>query len=756
MTCRCALLAVILSSLAVCGCAAAVADRSVAVAGAVAPSVVRVQITLRYDKGEEPEAGQGGTRYFPDLVREERPFELRGFVVSPTQVVAPDPMIHPRFVEAVAVRQGDDVVKARLAAYAVARNLMVLELERPLKVARPLVFDGRRSPPFFAVWAFTEDGVWTLKAASLSVDANVDADGRRWFSSAAARSLVTDESGKAVGIPMDNELPDDGSWMGSPLDQPLITADQMAARLAALQAHLGQTFARVTLHFRSPPNKERGSGFRSSRDEDDENTTEQNAVGVLLEGGKVLILANLRPKVTARLERIDVHPVQGEAVTARFAASLADYGALLATLDKPLGKPAPLATAPIRANRLVALGAAEIRLHGEGWTLYLEHRRISGFDLGWREHVYPEVPRKEKDIFLFDDAMRLVALPIARREKSSQDRSSSRDKKLTAAADLAVVLADVAKNADTHNVPLSEESQSRLAWLGVELQALNRELARANKVADLTKDGETGGLVSYVYPDSPAAKAGVEAGWILLRLQAEGEPKPIEVKVRDEPDRGPFPWDRLDELPEQYYDRIPAPWPNVENFLTRTLTDLGYGTKFKAEFFRDGKAVTKDFEVVQGPPHYEAAPRYKSQTLGITVRDITYELRRYLQKKDDEPGVVISKVEPGSKASVAGIKPFEVITHVNDKPVMNVKDFEAATAKQDELKVSVKRMTRGRVVKIKMGGAAAAPAQPPAGEPPAGAEKPPAEEKPAADTPPAAESSPKKDPKPRAEDKPVP
>jgi serine protease Do len=598
----------------------------------------------------------------------------------------------------------------------------------PVRAPRPVSFDGRRSPPFMSVSGSMDDGVWTIQAQPFSPAVSVGADGQ-WVLSAPLNSLITDESGRAVGFSMDGELPYDFSWMGSPLDQPLCTADAMAAKLAELEKHLGQAFVRVTLHFRSPA-KDRNSESRSSRD-DDENAPEQNFVGILLEGGKVLALATLKPKVTARLERIVIHPAQGEDVQAKFSATLSDYGAILATLDKPLGKPATLAAGPVQAVRYAALRAADVRLHGEGWTTYFGHRRIAGFQLGWREHVYPDVSGQGKTLFLFDDAMRLVALPIVRREKVAEDRWSSRpDPTLTAAADIAAVLAALPKNIDTHNVPLSEATQTRLAWLGVELQALNRELARANKVADMTKDGETGGLVSYVYPNSPAAKAGVEAGWILLRLQAEGHPKPIEIKAKEDTDRGPFPWDRLDELTEQYYDRIPAPWPNVENFLTRTLTDLGYGTKYKAEFFRDGKAVIKDFEVVQGPPHYEAAPKYKSQDLGITVRDITYELRRYLQKKDDEPGVVISKIEPGSKASVAGIKPFEVITHVNDKPVMNVKDFETATAGQDELRLSVKRMTRGRVVKVKMSGAAVAPAQPPADKPPAGAEKPAAENKP--------------------------
>jgi len=82
-------------------------------------------------------------------------------------------------------------------------------------------------------------------------------------------------------------------------------------------------------------------------------------------------------------------------------------------------------------------------------------------------------------------------------------------------------------------------------------------------------------------------------------------------------------------------------------------------------------------------------------------------VRRYMQKKDDEPGVVISKIELGSKGSVAGLKPYEVITHVNDKPVMNAKDFEAAAKDQTELRLSVKRMTAGRIVKITLSAPAA-------------------------------------------------
>jgi len=90
----------------------------------------------------------------------------------------------------------------------------------------------------------------------------------------------------------------------------------------------------------------------------------------------------------------------------------------------------------------------------------------------------------------------------------------------------------------------------------------------------------------------------------------------------------------------------------------------------------------------------------------VTVRDLTYEVRRYFQREATDPGVIVSKIEPGSRASVAGVRPYEIITHVNDKPVMTAKDFELLTKDQKELRLSVKRMLRGRVIKLSLDGAA--------------------------------------------------
>jgi len=63
---------------------------------------------------------------------------------------------------------------------------------------------------------------------------------------------------------------------------------------------------------------------------------------------------------------------------------------------------------------------------------------------------------------------------------------------------------------------------------------------------------------------------------------------------------------------------------------------------------------------------------------------------------------VVSRIEPGGRASVAGVKPYELITHVQDQPVSTVADFERlVAAEKGDLKLTLKRMAKGRIVTIR-------------------------------------------------------
>ncbi len=690
-------------------------SRHATIVEALSPSLVQVEYSLQYDKGETPRAigwaercpdcGRHHTQGdFEELVRQEQPLRAAGFLVSPTHVVTRDLLMHPRFIRQIAVRQGEHVIGAGPESYARDQVAVTLVLDGPLPGSKPLTFDVTRPPPYVAVSCGQRQGRVQTSVRGVSPgDTTYGRDPRRTWAAPFA-SLIADGDGVPVGLAMRDELPLDDSWKGSPLDWPGVSADQMNELLAAREDQTSRTITRVALSFRSPK-QARSSGYWGWNWNEQGTGTEHNATGVLVDAKRVLVLRDLPPKTTARLTRIMLHPADGKAIRAAFVGTLKDYGGFIVETETPLDGEKLLGTEDVAELRDKLLLGVDVTFQGEKRVAYFSHVRFSYLEPKWRDQIFPFFVGARENVFVYDTAGRLLAIPISRRQRVTEKErwSGSNPSLLLPAAYLMDMLADLPVSVDPSNLPLDEAHENRLAWMGATLQGLDRELARARNVSDLTSDGETGAVVSYVYPDSPAAEAGIKTGFILLRLQVEGEPKPLEVKFDHDEGRS-FPWEMLDEVPEEVFDQIPVPWPSAEDEFTRALTDLGIGRKYVAEFFHDGEVLKKAFENVEGPPHFESAPRYKSKALGLTVRDFTYEVRRYFQKEADDPGVVISRIEPGSKAAVAGMKPFELITHVNDLPVRDVKDFEKLIADQTELRIAVKRLTTGRIVKIKMSG----------------------------------------------------
>ncbi|MDX1564028.1 MAG: hypothetical protein R3236_01425, partial [Phycisphaeraceae bacterium] len=682
------------------------AEQQAALIKKLAPSLVTVEIMLKYDQGEAPQGARighgGGQHYYRGLgaerlIREERPLLVSGWLIGPKRVALPDVALHRRFIDSIRVRRGGPAVAAAADGLATDRPGLMLALEKPLPDTQPLTFDPKAEGPYLTLFRFDRNGQWqtTLKPLGSAVTAA----GAQTFYQTNPMHLVINREGVAVALPLLDRLPVDGSWKKSPKQWDTLTQDQYTQVVEKTEKQTDATILRVTMNFRSPKGNQQDRGFRRG---DEESATERHALGLVMADRKtILVLASLKPKTTARLERIRVYH-DGKAFSATFAGSVKEYGALLVTLKKPIQgdghlRPAEGDLLDLRHRMLIK---SQIRLAGKQRIAHHGHDRIMRYGRGYRGKVYPSLTGEDENSFVFDTEGRLVALPMVRRRKVAvRERWSDEQETLTPAAHIAHLLKDAKPHLDPNNVPLNETQENRIAWMGVVLQPLNRELARANGVSEQTKDGDIGGLVTWVYDGSPAKKAGIEQGMILVRLHVSGQPKPVDVKLEDRwfSFSGVFPWDRLDQFPVQVFERAPTPWPPTENSFTRKLTDLGFGKKYEAELMVDGQVVRKPMVVVQSPTHYQTAPKFKSEPLGLTVRDMTFEVRRQLQKKTDDPGVVISRIEPGSKTAVAGIKPFEVITHVNKKPVMNVQDFEkAVNASGPSLQFSVNRLLRTR------------------------------------------------------------
>lgn len=693
---------------------------------AIRPLLVQVEYTLKYDEGDAPSSAgwklqcPNCGRYHinsidADLVKQERPMRTGGFLLTPTLVLAPDPQIHPRFIDRICVRAGDKRIKAKPASFCSHENGWLLELEAPVPNAVSAQFDANAEPPYFAVTYTPADATWSVCIQPLKSGVTVTDDGRT-YSDAPAGSLIVSSSGSPVGATMTGKIAAHDSWKGSPLDWPGCTAEEMNMSLANVSSVGSAGLLSVTLRFRSP--KANDSIYSMSWRDDESDETESHAVGVLYGATEMLVLADLAPKRTARLEAVIVTSPDGEKIEAKYDWAMKDFGCFIATLPHPLEGVVAMDTKPIEALRDELIVSLQLRQFGDTHKSYALHTRIPGFALGHGGEVYPEVSQDAEGLFLFRLDAKLVAIPLTRREriKAEEHYWYSDDALLTPVRYVLPELSDKKSNADPDNVPLSEADESRIAWLGVELQNLDEDLANANNISELTQNGEVGAIVSFVYPESPAEAAGVQVGDILLNIYSDQHYRPIPVRAAETYQFTiDFPWEALDEMPEEFMSQMPKPWPPVENLFTKTLTSLGFGADYDLEIYRAGASRKMTLKVVESPPYFDTAPRVESESLGMTVRNATYEVRRYFQMAADDSGVIISKIEPGLKAAVAGLRPYEIIKSVNDKPIHNVEDFEACLSSPPEgkLRMTVKRMTQSRVVVIRV----AQPAEPATNDP---------------------------------------
>jgi len=165
-------------------------------------------------------------------------------------------------------------------------------------------------------------------------------------------------------------------------------------------------------------------------------------------------------------------------------------------------------------------------------------------------------------------------------------------------------------------------------WLGVAIQDVDQELADAMKLP-----GATGILLSDVKPGTPAAKAGLARGDVVLK---------VDGKVVD--------------TSGQFRNMIAA---------------SGSKHKVRLDFIRDGKASASDVELGEMPETDVAAASGPSSAQGsaldgIVLESLTPQTRSAFEIDDNvKQGVVIARLDPQSNAAHAGLRPGDVVLEVN-------------------------------------------------------------------------------------------
>jgi serine protease Do len=190
--------------------------------------------------------------------------------------------------------------------------------------------------------------------------------------------------------------------------------------------------------------------------------------------------------------------------------------------------------------------------------------------------------------------------------------------------------------------------------LGVVIQDINKELADQFHLPDTN-----GALVSQVNKDSPAERAGLKAGDVIVRLDGK--------EVRDT--------------------------RQLRNLVAATAP----GSNVKIGVIRDGKERTFSATIGKMTAESAAAPKLSGKAadqltkLGLSVQTLTPELAKQ-SGLQGERGVLISGVDPGSPAAMANLQTGDLIVEANRVPITNIGELQNALRKSpDQILFLVKR-----------------------------------------------------------------
>jgi serine protease Do len=180
---------------------------------------------------------------------------------------------------------------------------------------------------------------------------------------------------------------------------------------------------------------------------------------------------------------------------------------------------------------------------------------------------------------------------------------------------------------------LKEKGKVTRGWFGVVVQPVTPELAQSFGLAETN-----GVLVSQVIKDSPAERAGLKSGDIIIDFDG----KPIH---------------EMHELP-------------------RIAANLPVGKKAAVKILRDGKVEEKTVTIEQMKEVADDGAVVQEK-LGLVVTDLNKELATKLGIKE-QTGVIVAEVKPGGAAEEAGVASGDIIVQVDNTPTPTVPEFKKA------------------------------------------------------------------------------
>jgi serine protease Do len=179
-------------------------------------------------------------------------------------------------------------------------------------------------------------------------------------------------------------------------------------------------------------------------------------------------------------------------------------------------------------------------------------------------------------------------------------------------------------------------------WLGVSIQGITPDLA-----ASLGLDQAKGALVSSVVQNSPADRAGIKAGDVIVGYAG----KPI----------------------------------NNANDLPFLVAGTPVGKTVSLQVFRGNKETPVAVAIEKMKEEEVIASPTEKDDLGLTVEQITPDIAEDLGLEQTH-GVVITAVAPDGLGDEAGFQPGDIVREINRQPVRNLSDYRNIMASATQSK----------------------------------------------------------------------
>ncbi|WP_456381705.1 DegQ family serine endoprotease [Hydrogenimonas sp.] len=180
---------------------------------------------------------------------------------------------------------------------------------------------------------------------------------------------------------------------------------------------------------------------------------------------------------------------------------------------------------------------------------------------------------------------------------------------------------------------LIEHGKVEYGYLGVSISDLDPKLRNIYK-------NKSGAIVLDVEENTPAKKAGLKRGDLIVEV--DGKP------IKDASD------------------------------LKNAIGAVPPGKKVKITFERNGKLVDIEVTLAKFPDDKFKLQGDRGVVEGLTLQNLTPQIRNQLGIPDDIEGVIVSEVKQDSEADKAGFMPGDIIIQIEETMIKSVEDVEKA------------------------------------------------------------------------------